>query len=249
MSVGCAGVYTRFITMFLSILYELFYRPFFNGLFFIYERAAFHDLGLAIIVLTVIVRLILFPVFHRSVKNQTIMQKLQPKIKDLQAAHKGDREKQTQALLALYKEHNVNPFSGFLLIFVQLPVFIGLYKVFSQKFTEESFKALYFFVDNPGNINTSLLGLINLYDSSIVLVVLAALFQFLQGYYSLPKTEVNKSERELSAMERASRQMVYMGPVITLVIFWRLPSAIALYWTVSSLFSFIQQLIINRKLK
>ena len=77
--------------MFFTLLYEIFYRPFFNGLFFIYEHVAFHDLGIAIVVLTVIVRLILFPVFHRSVKNQTVMQKLQPKIKALQKTHGDSR--------------------------------------------------------------------------------------------------------------------------------------------------------------
>lgn len=229
----------------LNLLYQIFYRPLFNALFFIYEHVAFHDLGLAIIILTVIVRLILFPLFHRSQKHQTMMQKIQPKIKEVQDLHKNDKTKQTQAMMALYKEHNVNPFSGIFLILLQIPVFIGLYQVFAQKFTDESFHALYQFISRPAEIHTSLLGLINLYESSIILIVLAALLQYVQGYLSLPKTETG---RTLSTQEQMSRQMVFIAPVITVIILWSFPSAVALYWATTSLFSVIQQAIVNKQI-
>lgn len=228
-----------------SSLYEIFYRPLFNGLFFIYGSVAFYDLGLAIIILTIIVRLILYPLFHRSQKHQTIMQKIQPKIKALQDLHKEDKTKQTQAMMALYKEHNVNPFSGIFLIILQIPVFIGLYQVFSQKFADSSFEALYSFVARPAEIHASFLGLINLYEPSIILIALAAILQFFQGQLSLPQMESGKT---LSAQEKLGRQMVYLGPAITIVILWNFPSAVALYWATTSLFSVIQQLIVNKQL-
>ncbi|HEY4523932.1 MAG TPA: YidC/Oxa1 family membrane protein insertase [Candidatus Paceibacterota bacterium] len=229
----------------MSILYEIFYRPLFNALFFIYEYVAFHDLGLAIIILTVIVRLILYPLFHKSQKHQTVMQKIQPKIKEVQNLHKEDKMKQTQAMMALYKEHNVNPFSGIFLIILQIPIFIGLYQVFAQKFTAVSFQTLYTFIPQPGEVNTSLLGLINLYESSIILIVLAALLQYIQGHLSLPKAKPGES---LSSQERIGRQMVYIAPVLTVTILWQFPSAVALYWATTSLFSVIQQLVINKQL-
>src|SRR5438128_1291763 len=116
---------------FLANLYNwIIYQPILNALVFLYQTVAFHDLGLAIILLTVLIRLLLYPLFHKGVRYQMVMQHLQPQIKKIQDAHKGDYEKQTQALMALYKEHEVNPFSGFLLILVQLPVLIALYHVF-----------------------------------------------------------------------------------------------------------------------
>ena len=230
----------------MSLLYEIFYRPLFNALFFIYGNVAFYDLGLAIIILTVVVRLILYPLFHRSQKHQTVMQKIQPKIKALQTLHKEDKVKQTTAMMALYKEHNVNPFSGIFLILLQIPVFIGLYKVFSQEFTDASFQALYVFVAKPIEVHTSLLGLINLYESSIILIAIAAILQYIQGYLSLPKAT---GEGPLGTQERIGRQMVYIAPLLTVTILWQFPSAVALYWATTSLFSVIQQLVVNRQLK
>jgi len=227
----------------MSVLYELFYRPFFNALFFIYGQIALEDLGLAIVMLTILVRLILFPVFHKSVKHQAIMQKIQPRVREIQEAHKSDREKQTKELMNLYKEHNVNPFSGFILLLIQLPVFIGLYQVFSEKFTAESFEALYSFVSRPAEVHATFFGLINLYESSMVLVVLAAAFQFLQGWLTLQKAPVGK---EPGMMERVGRQMVFMGPVITVLILWNFPSAVALYWATTSAFSVLQQVAVMR---
>ena len=229
----------------MSVLYELFYRPFFNALFFIYGYIAFEDLGLAIIMLTILVRLFLFPVFHKSVKHQAIMQKIQPKVREIQEAHKENREKQTKELMNLYKEHNVNPFSGFILLLIQLPIFIGLYQVFSQKFTAKSFEALYSFVPQPMEVHATFFGLINLYESSIVLVVLAAIFQFLQGWLTLQKAPEGK---EPGMMERVSRQMVFMGPMVTVLILWSFPSAIALYWVTTSAFSVLQQVAVMRGL-
>jgi len=228
-----------------SLFKEIFYRPIFNALIVIYNFLPFKDLGLSIILLTIVVRLILYPLFRKSMKHQTIMQKIQPKVAEIQKQHKDDKQKQSEMLMALYREHNINPFSGIFLIFLQLPVFIALYSVFAQTFNQESFQALYPFISAPAGVHQSLLGLINLHESSIILVVVAAVFQFLQGLYSLPPIVQG---RELSVTEKAGRQMVYFAPMITLLIFWRLPSAIALYWGVSSAFSFVQQLLINRHL-
>lgn len=232
--------------MLLSILYETFYRPLFNALFFIYNSVAFHDLGLAIIILTVIVRLILYPLFHKSQKHQTVMQKIQPKIKAIQDLHKEDKMKQTTAMMDLYKEHNVNPFSGIFLILLQIPVFIGLYKVFSQNFTDKSFLDLYSFIAKPSEVHTSFLGLIKLYEPSIILIALAAILQYIQGYLALPKAT---SDAQPSTQERIGRQMVYIAPLLTITILWRFPSAVALYWATTSLFSVIQQLVVNKQLK
>ncbi|MDP3947408.1 MAG: YidC/Oxa1 family membrane protein insertase [bacterium] len=231
----------------ISALYnELLYRPLFNGLVFLYETIAGGDLGIAIILLTILIRFVLYPLFHLSTKSQLMMQALQPDIKKIQDHHKHNKEEKARALMALYKERNVNPFSGFLLLFLQLPILIALYQVFYYGFSEDALAILYSFVPRPGLINYSFLGLLNLNEQSTLMVGFAALVQFLQGWLALPKR--NKGE-EGSTQEKMGRQMVFLGPLITVVILYNLPSAVGLYWATTALFSVGQQYLIKRSLE
>src|SRR5882672_9120926 len=131
----------------------ILYRPLFNALVFLYEHVTFSDLGLAIVLLTLIIRGILYPLFYKSLKHQSVLQRIQPHIKKIQDDHNGDKEKQAAALLALYKEHKVNPFSGFFLILIQLPILIALYRVFLNGFSPNAFDALYSFIAQPATWN------------------------------------------------------------------------------------------------
>jgi len=213
----------------------LFYQPIFEVLLFIYKHIAFRDLGFSIILLTIFIRFILLPFFYHGAKEQTKIQKLQPLIKKIQEDHKHNKEKQTQALLDLYKEHSVNPFSSILLLIIQLPVLIALYRVFLTGLTSPIF----------GNYN--FLGLIDLKHKSFLIIVLAALAQYFQGKLMMPKTEQG---RELAAVDRTNRIMLlYMSPSVTFIILANLPSALGLYWLVSSLFSLGQQISINKVLE
>ncbi|OGM90257.1 hypothetical protein A3J77_00160 [Candidatus Wolfebacteria bacterium RBG_13_41_7] len=224
------------ITLFNKFLYE----PLLKSLIFLYQNFSFHDLGIAIIVLTIIIRFVLFPLFYKGAKDQAIMQRLAPKIKEIQKNHKDDKEKQTQALLGLYKEHKVNPFSGFLLLLIQLPILIALYKVFFSGLSE---------ISHLGPINNLFLGVVDLSQKNVLIVIMAAIIQYYQGKLALPKT--NKPLNELDIAERMGRQMVFMGPILTFVFlyFLNLPSAIALYWLTTSAFSVVQQIIINKRIK
>jgi YidC/Oxa1 family membrane protein insertase len=139
----------------------ILYQPLLNILIFFYNTIAFGDLGISIIFLTILIRLILFPIFQKSVRNQTILQKIQPKIKKIQEDHKHDKEKQAKELLSLYREHKVNPFSGFLFLLIQLPILIILYQLFLRGLTAASFGDLYNFIATPKNFQTFFLGLIN----------------------------------------------------------------------------------------
>ncbi len=218
------------------------YQPLFNTLVVLYKYIAFQDLGLAIILLTVIIRLLLYPLFYRSFKNQTIMQRLQPMIQKIQHNHKENKEKQAQAIMELYKQHQVNPFSGLLLLIIQLPILIVLYRVFLKGITPDAFGNLYSFVSPPAQLNHTFLGLLDLSAKSILIVVLAALLQYIQSRLSLPKTDANSPSATIG------RSMAFVGPVMTILILSNLPSAIGIYWLTTSAFSIIQQLIINKKL-
>ncbi len=232
-----------------NLFNEVLYRPLFNALIILYQYFPLHDLGIAIILLTVLIRLVLFPLFYKGAKDQAIMQRLAPKIKEIQKNHKADREKQAKAMLELYREHKVNPMSGFLLLLVQLPVLIALYRVFLKGLSSEALGALYLFVSRPDVLNLHFFGVINLSQRSILIVILAAVTQFFQGKLSLPQTGNNKNTGELSSAERIGRQMVYLGPVIAVIFLINLPSAVALYWLTTSVFSVIQQMVINKRLE
>ncbi len=227
----------------------ILYQPLFNALVFLYNTVAFQDLGIAIVLLTVVVRFILYPLFYHSFKNQTLMQKIQPEIQKIQHNHKGDREKQAQAMMELYRYHKVNPFSGFFLILVQLPILIALYQLFLTDFSADALKNLYSFITIPMEVNNSFLGLIDLHERSILMVVLAAVLQYFQGRLSLPKSKPGEDKSQESPAAKVGRSMVFIGPILTVVILTSLPAAVGLYWFVSSAFSIIQQIIINKSLK
>jgi YidC/Oxa1 family membrane protein insertase len=231
----------------MTFLYHtIFYDPLLNLLVFLYKTVAFNDLGLAIIFLTVLIRLLLFPIFQKSARYQIVMQRMQPKVAELQKRHKDDKAKQTEALLALYKENKTNPFSGFLFILLQLPILIALYQIFLNILKPEVFERLYGMVVAPEVLNTTFLGLINLSLPSILMVGLAAAGQYFQIKTALPKLEDGK---QLSVQEKASRRMAFIAPALTVFIFYKLPAAVGLYWLTASIFSIIQQELIQRNIK
>lgn len=230
--------------MLYSIYHILIYQPILNVLVGFYKTIAFYNFGLAIIFSTIFIRLLLYPVFHKSAKHQLVMQKIQPQLEKIKETHKEDKEKQLKATMDLYREHGVNPMAGIFLLFVQLPVLIALYQIFFNKITPAVLSNLYSFITPPASFNTVFLG-INLEKASITMVVIAAILQYFQGKMMLPKIEKG---RKPSPAESVSRNMVFLAPLITLLIFSRLPAAISLYWTISVGFTILQQIIINRQL-
>lgn len=231
------------------IFNEFFYRPLFNILIFLYNSVSFGDLGVAIILLTILIRMILLPLFYKSARDQMIMRRLAPKIKEIQENHKDDKGKQSKAIMDIYREHKVNPFSGFLMILIQLPVLIALYRVFLKEITAESLNnGLYSFIFKPEIINHQFLGLVDLSKRNLIIVILASLAQYFQGKLSLPKND--KPTKDLSSVEAVGRQMIFVAPALTFVFLYSfgLPSAVGLYWLTTSVFSVIQQIAINKRL-
>jgi YidC/Oxa1 family membrane protein insertase len=176
------------------------------------------------------------------------MQRLAPKIKEIQNNHKDNKELQARTLMELYKEHKVNPFSGFLLLIIQLPILWALYRVFLNELSPESLKAVYSFISAPESFNSNFLGFFDLAKRSAVIALVAGLFQYLQAKFSLIKS--SKPMAEQSPIERMGRQMVFMGPLLTFffLYFLNLPSAVGIYWMTTAAFSFVQQIIINKRL-
>jgi YidC/Oxa1 family membrane protein insertase len=225
---------------------QIFYRPILNLLIFFYQTIAFHDLGMAIILATLLIRIILYPFFHTGAKQQMLMQRIQPKVKQIQEKHKGDRDQQAKALMELYKEHGVNPFSGILLLIVQIPILLTFYWVIRSGIGTAQITGLYSFVAVPRIINTIFLGFIDLAKPNLILIVAAALAQYFQAKLAIYRSPT--ATGALSQAEKIARQMVFVGPIITILVFYNFPAALGLYWLMSSLFSVVQQYFVNKHL-
>ena len=219
------------------------YNPLFNILVIFYDSIALQDLGLAIIFLTILIRLLLFPIFHESLRQQKIQQALQPHIKKIQEKHKNNREDQTKAILNLYTEHKANPALPIILILLQLPVLIALFLIFKAGITAESLNSLYSFVPRPEIINHTFFNLLDLTKASLLLTVLAAIAQYFQSKLAIVKPKPGETQTDA---ERIGRSLVYVAPVITVAVLWTLPAAIGLYWITTTIFSAAQQVIINK---
>ncbi|HLD70949.1 MAG TPA: YidC/Oxa1 family membrane protein insertase [Negativicutes bacterium] len=216
------------------------YRPLFNALILIYNYLPGHDFGLAIIILTAIIKVILYPLSVKALNSQMAMQKLQPKLQEIQKKYKDDKEKQAKETLELYRSEKLNPFSGLFLVMLQLPILIALYRVFWRGIKPEELVIVYGFVANPVSINTMFFGLVDLAAPSFLFAVVAGILQFFQTKMLMPKVKKEKAEpRDIAAMMQT--QMVYFFPLITVVILIKLPSALGLYWIASGAFSIAQQ--------
>src|SRR3990167_2069470 len=148
---------------FLVNIFDIFlYHPLFNFLVLIYNYLPGHDFGLAVILLTIIIRFILYPLSVKALNSQKVLQDLQPKLKEIQKKYKDDKEKQAKETLELYRTEKINPFSGLFLALVQLPILIALYQVFWHGLRPEALDHLYSFVANPGQINAMFVGLVDL---------------------------------------------------------------------------------------
>lgn len=236
---------------FLANLYNvILYQPMFNSLVALYDYFPLHDFGVSIILLTIIIRFILYPLSVKSVKSQRGLQKLQPLMQDIQKKYKDNKEKQAQEMLELYKREKINPFSGIALAFIQLPILIALYQVFWNGLKTEGLANLYSFVVNPGQINPLFLGLVDLSQSNVALAILAGLVQYWQTKMMMSKNNKKTSGqgKEMDMSQAMQKQMTYFMPVFTVIILFGLPSALGLYWIVSGVFSIIQQFLIFKKI-
>ena len=119
----------------ISIFNTFLYRPLFNVLILFYQYVPGHDFGLAVIILTILIKLIFYPLGIKAIKSQKELSGLQPKIKEIQEKYKDNKEQQTKEVMALYKKERINPFSGCLPLLIQLPVLLALYRVFWRGLT------------------------------------------------------------------------------------------------------------------
>ena len=234
---------------FISAFHTILYQPLFNALILIYQYLPGQDFGIAVIVLTILIRVALYPLMVKSLKSQKALSELQPKIQEIQQKYKDNKEQQSKEMMVLYKNEKINPFGGCLPLLLQLPILIALYRVFWKGLSPESMGFLYSFVPNPGTINPSFLGLINMAEPNLILAFVAGITQFFQTKMLLPqqKTSKEKTDQMGQFSTMMQKQMLYFFPILTVLILWRLPSAIGIYWIVTAVFSIGQQYVIFKK--
>ena len=224
-------------------IFETFlYTPLFNLLVFFYNTAAFGDFGVAIILLTVVIRLILSPLSIRALESQKKLSALQPRIQEIQKRFKDDPQKQTREVMNIYKENKTNPFSGCFLLLVQLPVLFALYRISVAGFGEESLAALYSFVDRPESLNRLFIGFFELIKRSIILSVFAGALQFLQMKLSFSK----QGNVQGAGLAGLNQQMLYFMPLMIIIISLSFPAGLPLYLMATTAFSILEQLYVNR---
>ena len=232
-----------------QIFNAVFYQPILNLLVFLYNIVPGHDIGLAIIIMTAVIKLILLPLSKQSIRSQKALQELQPKIDEIKKKYAGNKEEQGRAMMQLYKQEKVNPFSSCLPLLVQLPFLWAVFMVFRDGLSGQSLNLVYSFIYRPEFINTTSLGFVNLAERNIVLAVLAGLAQFWQDKMMATKRPEVRGDgaKDEDMMAIMNKQMLYMMPALTVFIGLSFPGGLALYWLVTTLLTAFQQLYLFKK--
>lgn len=205
------------------------------------------DFGLATIILTVIIRIILWPLFTKSFQSQKELQEIQPLVKKIQQEHKNDKVKQSQALMELYKERKINPFSGIFVLILQFPVLIALYSVFTSGFHQDVLeKVLYGFVSLPSSISGDFLGTINLFVPSLIMTVIAVAAQLIQSWMTMSSAKAHKQDPQKHIFDFTQKPFIFIFALVTFFVLWRLPAVLSLYIFILFFIGIIQQHFINR---
>ena len=232
----------------LNFLKIILYFPLVNILALLVSVIPGGDVGVAVIILTILVKLALYPFSQHSIENQVKMSLLAPELNKIKESG-ASKEEQARLTFELYKKHKTNPFSGCL---VQIPIIfilIALYSVFRTGLNFDS-NILYSFIHVPAHINMNFLGFIDLSKTgSILLALLAGVSQYFQAYF-MPKPipSNNKTSNFSDSLNQSmNMQMRYFLPILIAVFGYSFSGAVALYWITSNIFGIGQQIKANRK--
>jgi YidC/Oxa1 family membrane protein insertase len=238
---------------------DLLFIPLYNILVFFIDILPGGDLGFAVIALTLVVKFLLFPLSKSAVRTSIKSREIQGELEEIKTKYKDNREEMGRAMLELYKKHQINPFSGIALIFIQLPVILALYwVVYRGGFPAINPDLLYSFLSVPENVNVNFLGMFNISESKgFVLAFLAAITQHIQARISFPKsaesekpkTDPNVPNFQADLMKGMQIQIKWVLPVFVFVFSYGLISVVALYWTISNIFGIGQEIYIRETIK
>lgn len=223
-----------------GFFHTFLYEPIYNLLVFLVNIVPGGDIGVAVIIATLIVKFAIMPLSLAALRTQKGMQEIQPKLQEVREKYKNDKERQAREMFALYREHNINPLAGFAILFIQIPVLIGLYWVFStETLPVVDMESLYSFVPAPETATALFLGIFLLSTPSLILAAIAAITQFVQARYAMPlpppPAEGTKPSLQQEFGKAMTIQARYVLPLIIGVVAYT-SGAIALYFITSSTF-------------
>ena len=234
----------------LALLKTVFYTPLYNGLVFLIGLLPGHSVGVAVILFTCLVKLLLSPLSHKAAKFQLEMKAHEGELNRIKEKYKNDKQAQGKAILDFYREKNINPFAAIIPLFIQIPIVIALYYVFYKGGLPAVDPALlYSFVPVPIP-DVHFFG-VNILEKSLSLAILAGAAQLLQGHFAMPppppKTDSPSLGNDLA--RGMHLQMKYVLPVMMAFVAYAVSGAVALYFITSSLFTVAQEIIVRRSLQ
>lgn len=221
-----------------SIFDFLFYEPILKALTIIQNIIPGHDFGWAVIILTILIRILLWPLASKSIRSQKALQELQPEMSAIKEKFKDQKEKQAQAMMELYKNKKINPVSGCLPVLIQFPILIALYYALSEGLAV-----------HDGNTNFMFLGILDLTQKSLVLAVLTGVLQYYQTKMIMvikkevkeKAVQIKKTDSPGDFSQIMNKQMLYVMPFVMAFVAFSFPAGIALYLVITTAFSVIQQ--------
>src|SRR3989344_2993544 len=228
-----------------------FYDPIYNALVAIVAIIPGSDVGIAVIIITIGIRLILLPFSLSAARTQRAMKILEPKIKELKEKYKDEKEKVALETLALYREAQVNPFASILTVFIQIPVLLALYFVFYyEPFPAINAARLYAFTPVPDIASLEFLGIISVAGKSMTLAFLAGITQFYQAHLALSGTMKPSDTKGMQNdfQKIMGMQLKYVFPFIIAAISYTTSGAIALYFITTNLAGALQEIYVRRTL-
>ncbi len=228
------------------MLRTILLEPLLNALLFLYAIIPGGDFGIAIVLLTLFIRVLMWPLVKKQMHHQKAMRELQPEIAKIKKKAKGDKQKESQMMLELFKKKEINPFGSIGLALMQFPILIALFFVLREVVTGDiaastygfiqSFPAITEIINDPSAFDPTLFGYFHMADPSIILALLAGAAQYFQGKQITPQsTDPNDQAAKMGST------MMKIFPIITVIVASAFPSALALYWFVSSAVAVIQQ--------
>jgi YidC/Oxa1 family membrane protein insertase len=233
-----------------SLFNTLIFQPFYNGLILLINLLPFLDAGVIVIIFTIIVKIILLPLSVKASKSALQMKSIEKDLNVIKEKYKDNKEEQTKQTIEYYKVNNINPFAGIFVLLIQLPIIIGLYRVFlTSGLPKINNLLLYHFVTAPadGSINMVFLHLTNIAQKSLWLALIAGAttyFQISLSAGSQPNTGKGTQNDIARAM---TTQMKYFFPILVVFISYSISGALALYWITSNVFSIAQEMWIKKK--
>lgn len=229
------------------------YRPIYNVLIFFTSVLPYHSLGLAIILLTILIRTILLIPSQKALRSQKKLQQVQPKLEAIKKKYKDNQQKIGEETMRIWKEHKVNPFGSCLPMLLQFPVLIGLFYVIRDVTIPDNTYLLYSPLQNfpIEQISVNFLRIFDLTKNNVyILPLIVGGLQFLQMklQFALKKSK-EKEEKKKEAKEMAvmNNVMTYFMPVMIAVFTASVPAGVGLYWGTSTLYGIGQQIVVNRE--